>query len=316
MSNYADDVNLHARIYALRGRLLSKQDYASMIREQQADSFRLSPGSNLTQAKEILFREQIAPVIRLAEAYDKYTPLFLAYLQQFEVRNVKILLARAEGQESEELWYDIGRFAILEKSLLQKELSLSEIRSLITGTYLEQDFKNTTSYRQMEIHADICAAGNLYRSSAALSSQARKEFQDMMQRRIALLTVIWSYRLREYYHIREEKIRSYMQKLHELSGGQVEPQIRQTEEALNRRLEQQHKSTGEEPSVMDIERHLEQDYFAWVSSMFHRDFHSLYCVIAYLWLLNFQIRNLFRIIDGQRFGFSADTILDKLICEA
>jgi vacuolar-type H+-ATPase subunit C/Vma6 len=316
MRNYADEVNLHARIYALKGRLLVLHDYASIIREQQADSFKLSPGRDLIETKEILFREQIAPVIGLTEAYDKYAPLFLAYLQQFEVHNAKILLAKAAGRQSDEQWYDIGRFAILGKGLLQKKLSLSEIRSLIADTYLEDDFKNTASYRQMEIHADICAARKLYHSSTSLSSQSQKEFQEMMRRRIAVLTVIWSYRMREYYRFRDEKIRFYAQKFHELCGSQAEPQIRTVEDALSRRVEQLHKGSGREPFAVDIERYLEQDYFTWVSSMFHRDFHSLYCVIAYLWLLFYQIRNLFRIIDGRRFGFSADTILAKLICKA
>jgi hypothetical protein len=316
MRNYADAVNLHARIYALKGRLFSLRDYASMVRNEQANSFQLSAAPDLIAAKETIFREQISPVIRLAEAYDKYTPLFLAYLRQFEAHNARILLARAAGRESEEQWYDIGPFAILDAGLLKEGLSLPGIKSLIANTYLEDDFKDTASYRQMEIRVDICAAMNLYRSLSSLSGQAKKEFQDMMQRRIAVLTVIWSYRLRGYYHFRDEQIRLYMRKFHDLFGGGVESQVRIVEEELNRRLEQLHKGGGQEPSVADIERHLEHNYFAWVSSMFHRDFHSLYGVVAYLWLLFYQIRNLFSIIDGRRFGFSADAILNKLICAA
>ncbi len=315
MRNYADEDNLHARIYALKGRLLSMSDYASLIRGEQADSFKLSPDRNPTEAKENLFREQIAPVIRLTRAYDKYTPLFLAYLRQFEVHNFKILLAKEAGRESEELWFDIGGFAILEKSLLQKNLSLPQIRSLIAGTYLEEDSKKKTSCRHMEIDADICAAKNFNLSATGLSREPRKEFQDIMQRRIAVLSIIWSYRLRKYHRLPNEKIQSYMRKFHGLFENQMDSQIQQVEEVLNKRLDEQHMSSGQEPSTMDIEHHLEQDYFAWVSSMFYRDFHSLYPVLAYLWLLFYQIRNLFRIIDGRRFGFPADAILDKIICE-
>jgi len=314
MRNYADEANLHARIYALKGRLLSRRDYASIARdEQQANS---SIAHDSIQAKEILFREQIAPVIGLADAYDKYFPLFLAYLRQFEVHNAKLLLIRAAGLESEELWYDIGPFATLDAGLLTGKLSFGEIRSLIADTYLDEDFKNTVSYRQMEIHVDICAARNFFRSSISLSGEPKKEFQDMMQRRIAVLTVIWSHRLRGYYRWSDEKIRLYMQKFHAFFEVDAESQVQIVEEELNRHLEQLNKSGAQEPSVLDIERHLEQNYFAWVSSMFHRDFHSLYCVVAYMWLLFYQIRNLFRIIDGRRFGFAADAILTKLICAA
>ena len=48
--------------------------------------------------------------------------------------------------------------------------------------------------------------------------------------------------------------------------------------------------------------------------MFHRDFHSIYCVVAYLWLLFYQIRNLFKIIEGRRFGFSPEVILARIVC--
>lgn len=316
MRNYADAANLHARIHALRSRILTLQDYASVVRGEHANSFQLTAAQDTVEAKETLFREQIAPVIGLAEAYDKYIPLFLAYLRQFEAHNARILLIGAAGLESEKLWYDIGPFAILNAGLLKEKLSLTEVRSLIAGTYLDSDFRDTSSYRQMGIRADICAARNFFRSANSLSGQAKKEFQYMMQRRIAVLTVIWSYRLRGYYQLSDEKVRSYMHGFHELFGGGVESQVRIVEEELDRRLEQLHKGGGQEPSVADIERYLEHNYFAWVSSMFYRDFHSLYCVVAYLWLLFYQIRNLFSIIDGRSFGFSADAILDKLICAA
>jgi vacuolar-type H+-ATPase subunit C/Vma6 len=314
MRNYADADNLHARIYAMRGRLLSLSDYTSITREQVSD--KISGNRNMIEDKEKLFREQIAPVVSLAEAYDKYAPVFLAYLRQYEAHNVKLLLARASGKESLDQWYDIGPYSILNKDLLTKNLSLDEIKSLLADTYLACDFKDISSFRRMEIQMDISTARNLYNASALLSGQAKNEFQEMMLRRIAVLSVIWSYRLRGYYRFRDEQIRSYLKKFHDLFGGHVEPHMWIVEEALNRRIEQLQKSGAQKPSIVDIERHIEQDYYAWVSSQFHRDFHSIYCVIAYLWLLFYQIRNLFRIIDGRRFGFTPEAILNKMICEA
>jgi vacuolar-type H+-ATPase subunit C/Vma6 len=314
MRNYADADNLHARIYAMRGRLLSLNDYASISREQVSD--KIFGNRNMIEAKEILFREQIAPVLSLVEAYDKYAALFLAYLRQYEAHNVKLLLARALGKESLDQWYDIGPFATLNKDLLTKNLSLDEIKSLLADTYLACNFKDVSSFRRMEIQMDISTARNLYNASASLSGQAKKEFQEMMIRRIAVLSVIWSYRLRGYYRFHDEQVRSSLKKFHDLFGGHVEPQMRIVEDALNRRIEQLQKSGAQKPSIVDIERHIEQDYYVWVSSQFHRDFHSIYCVIAYLWLLFYQIRNLFRIIDGRRFGFTPEAMLNKMICEA
>lgn len=316
MRNYADAVNLHARIHALRSRLLTLRDYASMVRGEQVNSFRLTAVQNTIEAKENLFRQQIAPVIGITEAHDRYTPLFLAYLRQFEVNNAKLLLAGAAGLESEKLWYNIGSFAVLDAGLLKEKLSPAGVKSLIAGTYLDSDFKDTSSYRQMGIRADICAARNFFRSANLLSGQAKEDFQDMVQRRVAVLTVMWSYRLRSYYRYSDEKVRSYMQGFHELLGGSAQSRIRSEEDALNRSVNKMRRESGQEPSMTDIERYLEKNYFVWISSMFHRDFHSIYCVLAYLWLLFYQIRNLFRIIDGWRFGFPAEAILDRLICAA
>jgi vacuolar-type H+-ATPase subunit C/Vma6 len=316
MRNYADEVNLHARIYAMRGRLLSLRDYASIVREQETFPDRLSDPKDLIEAKENIFREQIAPIISLAEVNEKYAKLFIAYLRQYEAHNLKVILAKTFGKQSLEQWYDIGPFATLKEELLQKKITLDEIKSLIANTYLADDFKDISSYRRMEIRVDVCAVRNLYNYSTLLSLQAKNEFQDMVLKRIAVMTVIWSYRLREYYHWSDERARFYIERLHDLFGGHAWPQVRIVEEALNQHIEQLRKGGGQEPSILDIERHLEQNYYSWVSSMFHRDFHSIYCVVAYLWLLSYQIRNLFRIIEGRRFGFSSNEILNKIICEA
>ncbi|KQC07264.1 MAG: hypothetical protein APR62_00635 [Smithella sp. SDB] len=314
MQNYADQVNLHARIYAMKGRLLSLRDYASIVREKHTFALKPSNVHDLIEAKEKLFREQIAPVIELAEAYDKYAPIFLAYLRQFEVHNAKILLIKAAGKESLEQWYDIAPFSTLEKNLLNKNLTLAEVMSLLADTYPGNDFKPVSSYLRMAINLDIRAARNIFNSSFLISDQGRKEFHEMMLKRIAVLAVIWSYRLRIYHQWSENNIRLYLEKFNNLFDVNVESRICTLQEELKQHIDKLRKSGEQEPSVIDIEHHLEHNYYVWVSFMFHRDFHSIYCVVAYLWLLFYQIKNLFRIIDGRRFGLSDDAILNKMIC--
>ena len=53
----------------------------------------------------------------------------------------------------------------------------------------------------------IHAARGLYNSSDALSGEARKEFQEMVLRRVAVLTVILG-EVKFYYHLSDEQIRS------------------------------------------------------------------------------------------------------------
>ncbi|MBW2631833.1 MAG: V-type ATPase subunit [Deltaproteobacteria bacterium] len=315
MRYYADQDNLHTRIYSMRGHLLSLKDYTSIVRDQEAFYDKISGVHDYLEAKEMVFREQIAMVIHLAEATRKYAPLFIAFLRQYEVNNAKFLLAKAFGRQSLEQWYDIGPYAILDRSLLQKDLSLDDIRAIMAGTYLENVLRDISSYEHLEIRVDICATGNLYASSTLFFPEAKKVFRDFVLRRIAVLMMIRQWRLKESYHWSDERIRLYLEMFNGLFGVPAWPQVRIVEKELNTRLEQLRKSGGQTPSVVDIEYHLEQYYYRWVSSMFHKDFHSIYCVVAYLLLLYYQIGNLFCIIEGLRFGLSPEAILERIICE-
>ena len=316
MRNYADKSNLHARLYAMRSRLFTRRDYALMIREQEAMPGGVSAIRDLIAAKETLFVQQIAPVIPVARAYEKYTPFFIGQIRQYENANARLLLARAAGHRVVEQWYDIGPFALLEKRPPEEKLSLDDVKALLAAAYSDERFKTLSGYRQLMIHLDVCAAHRLYHSADLLTGSDTREFRTMMLKRIAVLTLIWSNRLRTYYRFSDDRIRSWMSEIHELYGGKAWYRVGLERQALDERLEELRKDTGREPSVSEIEHDLEERYYTWIAAMFHRDFHAVYCVVCYLWMLFFQIRNLFRILDGRRFGLSADTILGQLVCEA
>lgn len=316
MRNYADVPNLHTRIYAMKSRLFSLRDYALMIREPRFLPGSISDNEDPTSAKETVFRQQIAPIFNLAEAYRPYTPFFIANLRQYEAQNARILLARAAGHQTIEQWYDIGPYATLDRKLLEENLSLEDVKSLLADIYQSRDFKTIASYRQLAVHLDECIARSLYRSAELLVGPAADEFREMMQKRLAVMILIWSYRLSAYHHLGKEKVRMYMDKFQKIYGGKAWHRIGLEQEALDAFLEQKRKDTGREPAVSEIEHYLEQGYYAWIAHVFHRDFHSICCVVAYLWLLYYQIRNLFRIVDGRRFGLPSDAILGRMICEA
>lgn len=312
MKNYADADYLHARISAMRSRLLTGRDYAALVREQAP----VSAAGDTVEDRENLFREQIAPVLAIAEAHAPYAPLFLAFLRLYEVQNVKTLLLQAAGATPPGQWYDIAPYAAVGKELLREKLTPEDLKSFFAGTYLASCFEGAPAPRRMAIRLDLCAAANLYNAACLLDGEARKEFQDTVLRRIAALSLMWSSRLKAYYLARDEQILSSLEKFQALFGRRVKSRVRLLEEALARFADERQKSAGQKPSAIDIERYLERSFHAWISSMFHRDFHSLYGVVAYLWLLFYQIQNLYRIRDGRRFGLSAEAVLDALFCEA
>jgi vacuolar-type H+-ATPase subunit C/Vma6 len=314
MKFYADQDNLHTRIYAMRGRLLSLRDYASIVRDPDSFYVKISGTYDYLEAKETVFREQIAMIIHLAEATSKYAPLFIAFLRQYEANNIKLLLAKAFGRQSLDLWYDIGPYAIVDRSMLGEEPSLEHLKTILTNTYMEDVCQDFSSYERHEIRVDICAAMNLFASSVPFCAESKNVFRNFILRRIAILMMIRHWRLRENYSWSDERIRLYLEMLNNVFEAPSSwSQLKIVEDTLNRRLEQLRKSGVQTPAAEDIEYHLEQYYYGWVSSMFHRDFHSVYCVIAYLFLLYCQIKNLFCIIEGLRFGLSPEAILERII---
>jgi vacuolar-type H+-ATPase subunit C/Vma6 len=317
MRNYTDEANLHARIYAMRSRLLSLTDYVSLARNQdKAFSDKAIDNPDPIAASESVFKEQIAHVLPLAEATKRYAPVFLAFFRQFEALNAKLILAKAFGMKTLEQWYDIGPYAILERGLLRETAGLQDIQPLLSGTYLADVFEDVSSYEQMEIRVDLCAARNLYAASVAFTGEAKRDFQELMGRKIAVIATNLLLRLKRTYRWDDEKIHPFLEKFHGAFGEQARPQVKKVEEELDRHFEQVRVGGAQEPSVTDIEHYLERYYYRWISSVFHRDFQSIYCVVAYLWLLFYQIRNLIKIIEGRRFGFSPEHIIGTIVCSA
>lgn len=313
MKYYADDVNLHARLHAMKSRLIPLDGYASILRDQETSYDKASGSRGMIDAKEALFRDQIWAIVHLAEATRRYAPLFIAFLRLYEASNVKLLLAKTLGRQGREVWYDIGSYATLDRGLLDRELLLGDIQEILAGTYLAGIFKEKTSYERLETRVDTCTLQNLRASSASFSPESQRVFKDFILRRLAVDMVIREWRLRENYGWSEERIESHREEMGALFGDPAWPQLKMVEDVLGARLNEMGKGSGQTPGPVAVESYLEYYYYRWVSSMFHKDFHSVHCVAAYLWLLACQIRNLLRIIEGVRFGLSHEAILEKIV---
>jgi len=315
MKYYADDVNLHARIYAMKSRLLTLRDYTSIVREKQGFCREVCDFQNTVEVKETVFKEQIRDVVKLAGATRIYTRLFLAFLRRFEALNVKLILSRAFNRPVLEQWYDIGPHALFDRGLIKEKLTADDIRTILANTYLEEIFDDISSYERLEIRIDVCTARNLYDSSDSFHPEAKKDFQDLILKTVAVTGLIRQWRLKESYRWSDEKIRDHLEMIHGLFDSSPGRHSKMVEEILNNRIAQARKSAAKAPEAADIEYYLEQYFYNWISSVFHKNFHSIYCVAAYLWLLNCQIKNLFRIVDALRFGLPPEKIIERIVCE-
>ncbi len=322
MNPYADKNYLHAKIHALRDQLLKRNDYIKIINAQKPHLafptlISETDAEDYSKVKEKIFRNQIKKLLLIIESSDHYKDLFKSFLGFFEAGNVKLLLAKAFGRTMViEQWNNISPYNAFDKDLLQRDISLDEFKSLLGNTYLNNviagDFPS--KYEELESRIDFYAVRYFFDFSKEILFPQRSIFQEVMLRKIVLLKIVWSFRLRQNYGWDDDKISGHLTSLYDFIdefNGKAELIIK-IERQINKKF---HQTSDGIPEVSDIENELERDFWTYIWKNFSRDFHSIYCVISYLWLLYYQIHNLFRIIEGLRFNVSPDIISKKIICE-
>ncbi|MBW2004361.1 MAG: V-type ATPase subunit [Deltaproteobacteria bacterium] len=322
MNQNADKIYLHAKIHALRDQMLRRNDYIKIINAQKPHLafptlISENDAEDHNKTKEIIFRNQIKKLLLFIESSDCYRALFKAFLRFFETGNVKLLLAKAFSRTMViEQWNDISPYNAFEKNLLERDISLDEFKSLLGNTYLNNviadDFP--ARYEELESRIDFYAVRYFFDFSREILFPQSRIFQEVMLRKIVLLRIVWSFRLSQNYGWHDDKISSHLTSLYDFIDefDDRAELIIKIERQMNKEL---NRSSGGIPEVSYIENELERYFWSYIWKNFSRDFHSIYCVISYLWLLYYQIQNLFRIIEGLRFNVPPDIISKKIICE-
>jgi vacuolar-type H+-ATPase subunit C/Vma6 len=322
MNPYADKNYLHAKIHALRDQLLKRNDYIKIINAQKPHLafptlISETDAEDYSKVKEKIFRNQIKKLLLIIESSDHYKDLFKSFLGFFEAGNVKLLLAKAFGRTMViEQWNNISPYNAFDKDLLQRDISLDEFKSLLGNTYLNNVIAGEfpSKYEELESRIDFYAVRYFFDFSKDILFLQRSIFQEVMLRKVVLLKIVWSFRLRQNYGWDDDKISGHLTSLYDVIdefNGKAEL-INKIERQMHNKF---HQTSDQIPEVSDIENELERDFWSYIWKNFSRDFHSIYCVISYLWLLFYQIHNLFRIIEGLRFNVSPDIISKKIICE-
>jgi vacuolar-type H+-ATPase subunit C/Vma6 len=322
MNPYADKNYLHAKIHALRDQLLKRNDYIKIINAQKPHLafptlISETDAEDYSKVKEKIFRNQIKKLLLIIESSDHYKDLFKSFLGFFEAGNVKLLLAKAFGRTMViEQWNNISPYNAFDKDLLQRDISLDEFKSLLGNTYLNNVIAGEfpSKYEELESRIDFYAVRYFFDFSKEILFLQRSIFQEVMLRKVVLLKIVWSFRLRQNYGWDDDKISGHLTSLYDVIdefNGKAEL-INKIERQMHNKF---HQTSDQIPEVSDIENELERDFWSYIWKNFSRDFHSIYCVISYLWLLFYQIHNLFRIIEGLRFNVSPDIISKKIICE-
>ena len=300
MDHYGDRIYVNAKIYSFHSAILGRKDYIDIISTKSlATLIPDAPSSisknNYKEIKELIFRSQVQGILALNSINDFYENYFQAFLRYFEILNLKQLLSKLNRGKLEVcFWYDIGPWDILTGDMPDRVLSIDDIIELTSGSYLAPVVSEVINlpYEIAEIAIDISIIKHLIRLSRKLWLADADLFFDIICRKIVLLKEDWSYRLKEYYGWGNERIE---ERFGYLTGNILEAGYLLKKIAVIGNLS-------------------EMDFWVYINKKFYSNFHSIAPVLSYLWLVYFQIRNLFRIVEGIRYGVKPEVILKQIVC--
>ncbi|PKL38496.1 MAG: hypothetical protein CVV44_11470 [Spirochaetae bacterium HGW-Spirochaetae-1] len=326
MGCFADRDYVHAKVYALHGYLLSEKDYAEMLGtgNVQGAAPGIPPGmlhDDFLKAKEYVFRQQIRVVVDLYGASRFYQELLLSFLRCYEIRNLKLALTGAAGQDVHiRQWYDISPHQSLERDVLNQEITMEVMRTLTHTSYLASivSSRDDLSPADALMDADRFLLRYIFLVPGRIPSTLRGDIFTICAGAAAYIRITWRERLKRYYDMNDGASGEYMRKFLEPAGGFgiAEEQVKKWEKIMEGILKRSLPAAdGEAGSDLSLfERELEYVLWSRVGKFFYRQYHSVNPVICYLILLHFQIKNIFAVMEGIRFNYPRDELRKRIIC--
>lgn len=325
MNFYADSNYIHAKIYALHSLLLARKDYYEMARNGNFNPVAagLNTGNiktSYTSIKEALFENQIRLVISLAGASVSYHKVFVLFLRYFEILNLKQLYAKAFGRNpAPSIWYNTGEFAVLDRGMLSDNTDVAAILKYSQNTWMRDILTSESAgtFEEVEFSIDRAALSLAAEFPNSMSFSRGGDSVKIISGLAAYFRLAWSWRLQHVYSWDEASIRRYIESNIFIPsyGFGIRSSVEEWEKFLVRQVQNSYVDILTGGGAISAEKIMERALLRDFSRTFHENFHSVNTVTCYLALLYRQIRNLFAIADGLRFGLDPDMIMESVICE-
>ena len=326
MSGLVDRLYIHAKVHALHGYLLDRKDYEKIV---HAGNIHASfPGvisekeaSDIISTKEKIFRDQITPFIVLAGLNDRYRDFFRAFLMLFELGNIKQVVTKAYDRILPfSQWNDISPYHSVDVSVRKNDIPLHGLKTLFAGTVFAEafNFEEPPSYEELESRIDLIAIKNLLRLSEKIQQSNLSTFNDIMITRVLCLKHLWDARIQANYGKAGDFHGFDLMDVFNGTGITIKD-INPVEDDMRKRIRSATKepeNRDRKPDVPALEQLLGHYFYAKIKKNFFSDFHSIGPVVSYAWLLYYQVRNLFTIIEGMHLGVSPEIIMQHVLTGA
>ena len=270
--------------------------------------------------KEKVFRKQTEIIHSLLSCSRVYHRLFRAYLLLFELPNIKLIFSKAYGKNIViREWYDISPWNILSSSFLDMEKSSETLISLLMDAFPEfpEIDGPPDEYSDMETIIDTVVLQHFLNAAFSRRRETAIDYYCLPAAMIAATGIIWGHRLRLGY---DRDAESMM-----FSPGAMEcpfakkkwmsDMLNSFEQYIRKSLNSlTYPTEGQTYGPAIAEKKVHELIWDRAARLFHRDFHSVLTVMAFLFLHYYQISNLMKIIEGLRFKMPPVRLHAMIIC--
>lgn len=321
MTCNVDSIYLHAKISALRSALYDADAYRALIQAGHAhrafpDCVSEQEARNVDDARQRVFACQIRPVLRMLAVSECYRRLFLAFVRLFETETLKQVCVRAYGRSGYGgRGLDISPYQSFPADLLQRDIDRDALAPLLGSSYLQAAVAPglPRSFETLENRLDLCMAQEFWRAGDDASRGRRRRFQQILAVRLYLQQCSWVDRLRHCYAWTDAQIAQHLLDAlpHQLSC--LAPAIAAARRAVPLSVARPAQTQAQVAEAEYLRECWFSGYLRWHA---RHTAEPLVNAVCYLWLLYYQVCNLFRILEGFRFRLSPDAIAARLVCEA
>lgn len=248
------------------------------------------------------------------------------YNQRFEIENLKTVLRavhyRADRRRALAVLIPLRPARWRWEELLEAgsvDAFIDQVRKSPYGRPLENAMERYQKERRLfylEIALDLFYFQKLVRLIESQRGRDEADARRSLGRWIAIQNLLWAYRYRIYGHMTPEEIVNYTSH-HAFSAGL--DTVRRV--ALGSPLSVEAERLGfrippglrEGEALTQIEILAERERFRYATTAIRRPLFQLGEVLAYLWLLESEVRDLTVIVEGKSTGFSAAEIGSRLL---
>ena len=345
MSNVRKFAAVNAKVRALEGQLLKDQDYDRLLLlnhvDEVVDYLRQETwyASILPEARKVDIIELEGRFERNAfEKYEKlyhyftdaYRDYFKVLLMRYEIENLKLFLRMVIRHESLISITDHlivpHLYSTLDYDKISQATTLAELSAALSGTAYQallEYYKDEEPTRMMfyvEMNLDRLYFKRLSQRTESLEPADREAVGEVLGRNIDMLNIQWVYRGRRYYQLSPEEILNYT-----LLNGRYLTYNRLKTLCYLPSVEELSRALRASPYGFMFEQteHYELNFEILMDRYLYKLFDKLRMKypmtitepMVYLHRLEYEMRDLFTIVESKRYQISSEACRKFLIRE-